>query len=331
MSKLRDKIVSFWYQKPTMATYLLFPMTILFMLISGLRRAAYRIGLKKSVKLAVPVIVVGNISVGGTGKTPLVIYLAGLLKEHGYKPGIVSRGYGGDNAMVRTVTSQSNPKFVGDEPMLIHKRTGCPVVVSRDRPLAAKTLLEQNDCDVILSDDGLQHYALQRDIEIVVVDGMRRFGNRFCLPSGPLREPVSRLQNVDFIVCNGEGMPGEFSMQLQAECLQNIDDKSLRKPLADFAGKSVHAVAAIGNPERFFDSLKSHGIELNKSIFPDHHMFRYSDLTFADALPIVMTEKDAVKCESFGNEKLWYVPVSATIKSDFATQVLEKLPHKSIN
>ena len=328
MNKLRDKIVTLWYQKPSLVTYSMLPLTLLFMLISKLRRLFFRCGLKSSTKLPVPVIVVGNITVGGTGKTPLVIYLASLLQQHGYKPGIISRGYGGDNAVVRTVTSQSNPKFVGDEPLLIHKRTGCPVVVSRDRVLAAKTLLAENACDIILSDDGLQHYALQRDIEIVVVDGQRRFGNRFCLPSGPLRESMARLQQVDFIVCNGRGAPGEISMQLQAECLQNIDDKILTKSLADFAGKTVHAVAAIGNPKRFYDSLESQGIVLIKHPFPDHYQFRYSDLSFADVLPIVMTEKDAVKCQSFGNEKLWYVPVSATMPQDFSTQLLDKLSSK---
>lgn len=327
MNKLREKILALWYQKPGIITYLLLPLTVLFMFIIWLRRLAYQCGLKKSVKFPVPVIVVGNITVGGTGKTPLVIYLATLLQQHGYKPGIISRGYGGDNATVRTVTALSSAKFVGDEPLLIHKRTGCPVVVSRDRALAAKTLLAENDCDIILSDDGLQHYALQRDIEIVVVDGIRRFGNRFCLPSGPLRESVASLQGVDFIVCNGHGAPGEFSMQLQAECLQNIEDKNCKKPLAEFIGKTVHAVAAIGNPERFFNSLVSQGIEIHKCAFPDHYMFRYSDLSFADALPVVMTEKDAVKCLSFGNERLWYVPVSATIAQNFARQVLEKLSH----
>lgn len=325
MNKFHQTILQNWYQKPSFWVYLLLPLTFLFMLISFVRRWLYRLGWKKSYKLPVPVIVVGNISVGGTGKTPLVIYLAELLKHQGYKPGIISRGYGGDNAHVRSVTENSNPNIVGDEALLIHRRTHCPVVVSQNRPLAAKTLLAENHCDVIISDDGLQHYALQRDIEIAVIDGKRRFGNRFCLPCGPLREPIERLESVDFVICNGDGAPGEITMRLHAEKVQSLVHAERHESLASFCGKSVHAVAAIGHPERFFENLQAHGIEIIKRPFPDHYRFRSQDLSFTDNLPVLITEKDAVKCLSFANEKLWYVPVSATIGQDFDQSLIDKL------
>ena len=247
---------------------LLWPLSLLFRVVVWLRRWAYQIGWLKSFRVTAPVIVVGNIVVGGTGKTPLLIRLVELLRQSGYQPGIVSRGYGGSSKYwPRDVEADSDPDEVGDEPVLLAKRCGCPVVVAPDRVSAAQKLLRDYDCNVILSDDGLQHYRLKRDIEIAVINATQRFGNGFCLPAGPLREPVKRLTNVDFVINNhpppssssssrrAQIKAGEYSMSLQVTTIVNMGDPAITRSIASFAGHTVHAVAAIGHPTRFFYML----------------------------------------------------------------------------
>jgi len=314
-------IEAYWGTKNPVALLLL-PLSWFFCLISWLRRAGYRLNLLSSRRLPVPVIVVGNITVGGTGKTPLVIWLAEHLQGLGYRPGIITRGYGGqsENWPLR-VTTESNPVVLGDEPVLISRRTECPVYAGPVRSAAAKMLLHENDCDIILSDDGMQHYALERDLEIAVIDGERRFGNGFCLPAGPLRETTKRLERVDLIVTNGTAEPGEFSMALIPGKLINLENPDLTLPLGAFSDTRPHAVAGIGHPERFFSTLRQQGLEVRKHAFPDHYRFQRGDIRFGDECPVLMTEKDAVKCRSFARQNDWYLPVTAELGSDFVEQL----------
>lgn len=282
------------------------------------RRDAYARGWLRSQAIARPVVVVGNLSVGGTGKTPLTIALVRALAERGLRAGVVSRGYGGRAKGPLLVAAQSEPAEVGDEPLLIHARSGAPVVVGRDRIAAAQLLLASAEVDLVLADDGLQHYRLRRDLEICVIDGARRFGNRRLLPAGPLREPLSRLERVDFRVCNG-GLARADEVQLH---LCDLGATRLRTPhehasLDAFAHRRVHAVAGIGNPRRFFDSLRACRIDVVEHAFPDHHLFRASDLAFGDDLPVLMTDKDAVKCRSFAMPDWWQVAVQAQLPERF--------------
>lgn len=318
-----------WYKDPFIGTWLM-PLGFLFSDIARFRKFLYRTGVLKKHTLPVPVIVVGNITVGGTGKTPLIIWLARLLKDAGYRPGIISRGYGGQaESWPQRVDAGSDARKVGDEALLIAKQTGCPVAVAPLRVAAAKQLLGETDCDIILSDDGLQHYALNRDIEIAVIDGERRFGNGYCLPAGPLREPIERLQSVDFIVVNGEkSEPNEFSMQLAGNAAVNIATGE-QKPLAEFAGGACHALAGIGNPERFFALLAAAGLSCTTHSFPDHHPFQPGDIEFADAKVVLMTEKDAVKCTAFAGHRHWYVPVAAIPEAGFGEQLINLLKRKA--
>ncbi len=302
------------------------PVSWVFRLLAWIRRYAYQIGLFQQHKLPVPVIVVGNISVGGTGKTPLVIWLAAYLKTLGYKPGIVARGYGaqvGDTP--RQVTVQSCIEEVGDEPLLIARRTGCPMFVAPNRVAAADALLKNSDCNVIISDDGMQHYALGRDIEIAVVDGKRRFGNGLCLPAGPLREPPSRLASVDLVIVNGMARPDENSMQIIAGKAVNLGNPGYTCDLDKFSGEQVHAVAGIGNPQRFFQLLKDHGLQLIERAFPDHHRFTKKDITPDDKLPVFMTEKDAVKCRHFAQPRHWYLSIDVNVDDAFSNRLAELL------
>ncbi|HJU07772.1 MAG TPA: tetraacyldisaccharide 4'-kinase [Rhodanobacteraceae bacterium] len=306
---------SFWWTLPIAALYGFVVRT---------RRAMYRHGWMRSEPMPVPVIVVGNITIGGAGKTPLVIALVEALRARRFKPGVVSRGYGGSARTPMLLEDDPDPSVVGDEPALIKLRTRVPVAIGRDRAAAARLLLHQN-VDVIVADDGLQHYALARDIEISVVDGTRRFGNGRLLPSGPLREPLSRLQEMDFIVCNG-GQPqhDEIPMRLQAASALNLRDESSRA-LDEFANQRAHAVAGIGNPQRFFDMLRRQGIDPIEHIFPDHHAYSARDLEFDDSLPLLMTEKDVVKCRSFAKENWWSVPVAAGLSETFFDAVAQRL------
>ncbi|MCX7099161.1 MAG: tetraacyldisaccharide 4'-kinase [Methylococcales bacterium] len=320
-------LLDVWYKDPFIGVWLM-PLGFLFSDAVRFRKFLYRIGVLKTHTLAVPVIVVGNITVGGTGKTPLVVWMAKFLKESGYKPGIISRGYGGQaDSWPQWVTNDSNAQQVGDEALLIAKQTACPMVVGPFRVAAAQLLLEQADCDVILSDDGLQHYALGRTLEIAVIDGDRRFGNGYCLPAGPLREPIERLQSVDLIVVNGEKSEDhEFSMQLVGDQAINLLTGE-QKLLTAF--DNCHALAGIGNPERFFKHLANAGLSCTCHSFPDHYPFARHDIEFSDQLAVLMTEKDAVKCTPFAGPQHWYVPVQAVPQADFAEQLLTLLKRKS--
>ncbi len=319
----------FWYRASLWACFF-YPVSLIFRFFSGLRRMAYRSNLLQPTHCPVPVIVVGNITTGGTGKSPLVIYLVELLRAHGFNPGVVSRGYGGSLNRVPTgVYPESLPEEVGDEPVMIVRRTKVPMVIGRKRVLAAKACYQQFGVDVIISDDGLQHYALARDIEIAVIDGERRFGNGWLLPAGPLREPLSRLQKVDAIVTNGTPKPGEFKMELVADHMQRVCKPEVRQPLNYFGERLVYAVAGIGNPERFFNLLTEFGMQIIPCPYPDHYSYKSTDLDFATSAPIVMTEKDAVKCKDFDDDKLWSLTVSAKLDPAFDDIILTAL-HKVI-
>ena len=307
------KLDYYWYNKGGI-TLALLPFSWLFCAVAIVRRFMYRIRMFKVHKLSVPVIIVGNISVGGTGKTPLVTWLVELLRVQGFTPGIVSRGYGGKASYwPQQVRADSDPRMAGDEAVLLARRTGCPMAVGPNRVDAANALLSYTDCDVIVSDDGLQHYALGRDIEIVVIDGVRRFGNQHCLPAGPLREPLRRLETVDLVVTNGVAGAREYHMELIPTRLQNLASPDKNMSLDHFAGETVHAIAGIGHPERFFRQLETYGLTVIEHPFPDHHPFEAEDIIFSDTLPVLMTEKDAVKCKAFANEQHWSVPVDAKL------------------
>lgn len=345
-----------WYS-PFSWTLLLLPLSWAFRAVASLRRY-YHLQLKPTKPLSAPVIVVGNISVGGTGKTPLLLTLIHWFQEQGYRPGVISRGYGGTAPEYPLlVKPESMATEVGDEPLLLAK--GCPVVVDPNRYRGANYLLEQTDCNLILSDDGLQHYRLPRDIEIVVVDGQRGFGNRQCLPAGPLREPVSRLNHVDFVLVNGELFRGNpvltafslstFGLEVKAVSLRHLSTgESLEIPgdvntqselelsrlelrrlelsrLKKWrGGYKVHAVAGIGNPQRFVTSLKQLGFEVQLHAWPDHHRFTGNELNFDDELPVIITAKDAVKCVDVSNDNVWVLDVMAKPEAEF----LDKLANQ---
>jgi len=282
----------------------------------------------------VPIIIVGNINVGGTGKSPFVLWLARLLTSNGYKPGIVSRGYGGSAASYPLeVSGLTDPALSGDEAVMIARRSGCPVVVDPDRVSAVKYLLDEYQCDVVISDDGLQHYALDRDVEIAVVDSEKGLGNGLCLPAGPLREPPGRLSEVDFVVVNGSyplDLPSAADvMKLVPTKLVNVitgDEASATEHLKQ---RTIHGVAGIGNPGRFFQSLRDSGFEVIEHHFDDHHWFRISELMFGDSLPVIMTEKDAVKCRLLNPELIhgdfWYLMVEAELPQLLEQRILEQV------
>lgn len=303
-----------WYKKTTYS-YFLWPFSWCYRGIISFRRLLFKLGIKKTTHFPVPVIIVGNITVGGTGKTPLVIGLVNWLKEQGWKPGVVSRGYSGkDNAIVQPVEPQSDPRKVGDEPVLIAKKTGCPVFIGRNRVAAVSALLANSDCNIVISDDGLQHLALGRAWEIAVIDGERRFGNGFCLPAGPLREPVTRLCTVNRVVSNGRPESGELSMCLTPGSIYQINHPQTFLKPEMVKGKTVHAMAAIGNPQRFFDCLKELGWEFIPHYFPDHYYFQDHDLDFGIDSLVMMTEKDAVKCRGRVDDRHWCLPISAQVE-----------------
>ena len=320
----------YWYRL-TLWHVLLLPFSLLFGILASLRRFLYILHLLPVIKLPVPVIVIGNITVGGTGKTPLVIWLANFLQEQGYKPGIVSRGYGGSSKGPLAVTRQSSTALVGDEPVLLARRCRCPVWVARKRSAAAKALLTAHpECNVVLSDDGLQHYRLHRDVEIAVVDGERKFGNGLPLPAGPLREMVGRLDSVDAVVVH-DGEPaasataGSFDMRLAGDIFYNLLNPDFKATAGDLRGKKTYAVAGIGNPQRFFRQLQALGLTVTARPFPDHYPYHPEDLHAPDAEAIIMTEKDAVKCETFADEKYWVLAVDAQVPRELGMLILKKL------
>ena len=307
-----------WYDG-SLLNYLLAPLSLLFLLISTLRRVLFKLGVLKSYKATRPVIVVGNISVGGNGKTPFVIWLVERLKAAGYKPGVISRGYGGKSEVYPIAVDDSldTGKF-GDEPVLIYQRTGCPVVVGSDRVANCDLLTNDFDCDIIISDDGLQHYRLKRDIEIVIVDAARKFGNGWPMPVGPLRELPGRLNSVDFVVYNGE-TPGQVSFSLEpGEPINMIPGHHFSSP--------VHGVCGIGNPQRFKNTLQSQGFEMASfTPFADHHHYTADDFVSFGEQTVLMTEKDAVKCRRFAQPNWWYLPVDAKLPQGFEQQLLQSI------
>lgn len=323
---IADDLQRGWYRPGAKPPWWTRPPAAVYGCAAGLRRSLYQRGWLKTTRLPVPVIVVGNITVGGAGKTPLVIALVEALRARGFRPGVVSRGYGGNaHHAPRLLDASPDATQVGDEPALIRLRTGVPVAIGADRPAAARLLLDQG-VEVIIADDGLQHYKLARDLEICVVDGVRRFGNERLLPAGPLREPVTRLRDVDFVVCNGgEPRNGEVPMCLQLRDAVPLADPARAQPLADFARTRVHAVAGIGNPSRFFDALRACGIEVVEHPAPDHHRFTQADLHFGDDLPVLMTEKDAVKCRAFAACGWRSVPVNAELPASFFDAIASRI------
>jgi tetraacyldisaccharide 4'-kinase len=315
-----------WYKRAAPPWWLL-PLSALYGAASGVRREAYAKHLRPATRLPCAVVVVGNVSVGGTGKTPLVCWLVARLAELGLKPGVVTRGYGGSSRSGRLVVISDDPDLVGDEAILLARRTQVPIAIGRDRPAASRLLIGAG-CNVVVSDDGLQHYALARDCEIAVIDADRRLGNGRLLPAGPLRESAARLRSVDAIVVNGavsnggEPLP-ESALRMRLEASSAVPlSGGAAKALAEFAGQSVHAVAAIGNPQRFFNMLRSNGIEVLAHPLPDHAQLRSADICFGDDRPVLMTEKDAVKCGKIAGARHWYVPVSAVFEQSDSQALL---------
>ena len=317
-------LIDAWYKKSAWL-YLLSPLTFIFSALVRWRKNSYLKNPSKIWNSDIPIVVVGNISMGGTGKTPLVKHIASALKERGYKPGLVSRGYGGKFSGTLEVNAETTFKQTGDEAQLLAKLK-IPFFIDKDRSRAARTLQEKHDCDVIISDDGLQHYKMDRKVEIAVIDGARRLGNGLAFPAGPLREPKSRLKEVDFIVNNGGPTeadeilmtlnPAKF-IHLNSGKQYTVDNWPMHK--------QVHAVAGVGNPNRFFDLLSRLGFEFDKNPFPDHHKYNKRDLYYLDHLPILMTEKDASKCKHFNNSKIWYLSIEAKIESQFIDRLEDKL------
>lgn len=290
-----------------------------------LRRLLYRLRLLPSRAADVPVIVVGNLVAGGAGKTPLALWIAAFLGSKGWSPAIVSRGYGGSAEEPREATIVSDPAEVGDEPVVLARRSGVPVWVGPDRVQAIAALRRQHpECNVVILDDGLQHYRLRRDLEIAIVDA-RGFGNGWLLPAGPLREPPSRLRSVDAVITHGaEGIQG-YAMRLEGTEVHRATDARVRRALKSFAGERVHAVAGIGDPERFFATLRAQGIDVVPHPYPDHHPYRAADLEFGDGGAVVMTEKDAVKCKRFAKPHHWVLPVQAVVDAAFGEWLLQQL------
>jgi len=322
-----------WYEGASYYQMLL-PLSGLYWLLITLRRCLYGLGIIGRYRAIVPVIIVGNITAGGTGKTPVTIWLAGELQKRGFKAGIVSRGYGGSKSSTSMrVDTASDPEVVGDEPVLLAKRTGCTVVVDSNRARAVQMLIDDG-VNVIIADDGLQHYRLERMYEICVIDGARGLGNRFLLPAGPLRETIDRLSEVDQVLINGRR--GDNVAELTAVEQNAIEfelvarevtrlNGSLTRPIEGFSGTTVHAVAAIGNPARFFDMLRAHGIQVIEHAFQDHARLSASDLRFGDDFEVLMTEKDAVKLDATSSDKYWTVPVDLEIDPALSSPWLEQI------
>lgn len=320
------QMITAWERKPLFFYLLLIPLSWLFLLLTALRRLAYQFGLLYSAQLPVPIIIIGNINMGGSGKTPVVIWLVKQLKKYGYIPGVISRGYGANNVQPVPVGQMSLAAEVGDEPLLIARQADCPVWVAKNRVKAARALLAAHPtCNVIVSDDGLQHYRLRRDVEIAVVDS-ESLQAKYCLPAGPLREPQHRLQTVDAIVCHTQQqIANSFSMQLIGQTFYNLANPNEVVSADYFKGKLVKAVAGIGKPERFFNGLREMGVVTEGIDFPDHHAFTAQDLESICCEALLMTEKDAVKCQPFAKAHYWVLPVQAEIEAGLLPLLLSKL------
>jgi tetraacyldisaccharide 4'-kinase len=329
-----DRIVATWYApRVTLLAALLWPLSLLYRFVVAARRALFRAGVLRAVRLPVPVVIVGNITVGGAGKTPLTCALAEALRERGWHPGVISRGYGGTADTARAVAATDDPRVVGDEP-LIFAAMNLPVWIGRDRVAAGEGLIAAHpECDVILADDGLQHYRLARTMEIVVIDDGRGFGNGLALPAGPLREPPVRVQETDAVVrLVAPGTPQApasdgLATQMQHLALpwRNLVDTARGAAVAEWRGHDVHAVCGTGNPERFFAMLRGQGIAAREHAFPDHHAFAPADIAFPGAVAILMTQKDAVKCKDFADARCWYLPVRAQVDPALIALVEEKI------
>jgi tetraacyldisaccharide 4'-kinase len=320
-------VETLWYRSslhPLMI--LLLPFSGLFRVCVAIRRWFYRIGLLKTYRATAPVIVVGNLTVGGTGKTPFVIWLVNFLRSQGYHPGIVSRGVGGKKHYhPHCVTHDDEASLVGDEALLLLQNAGCPVVIGMDRAAAVSELLKYAVCDIVISDDGLQHYRMGRDIEIILVDGERNLGNQQLLPAGPLREPVSRLQTVDMVVINGGSESDVCTMSLKPVEFVSVSHPETIMSFEAFPRQKVNAMAGIGHPQRFFSVLSNAGFDVSSHVFPDHHAYASSELNFAESWPILMTEKDAVKCKAFADQRYWFLRVEPVMSSAVEEKILLKL------
>ncbi len=327
-------LLAVWYggkHYQRLGWYALLPLTVIYCLLNAIKRWRDK---RQQVTHTIPVIVVGNITVGGTGKTPLVIALVEILRQAGFKPAVVSRGFGrqGKDQQAIAVTANAAAAVVGDEPLLIVQRTDTPLYIHRQRNRAIEAVLQQHpECNVIISDDGLQHYRMGRSLEIAVVDGSRQFGNGYCLPAGPLREVLKRLDACDFVVVNAETAHNPyFAMRLQFEQLAQLRTGQTQ-PLAQWWGKTVHAVTGIGNPQRFVATLEAAGLQVILHAYPDHHTFTGAELQFTDTLPVIMTEKDAVKCRQLHGldavvlARCWYLPITAVLDDDFINALLARL------
>ncbi len=314
-----------WHRKTWWSSVLL-PLSLIYGLLVKLRALAYRVGIFSIVDVGVPVIVVGNLTVGGTGKTPLVMEIVLLLVREGYSPGVVTRGYKATaRRFPHLVKTSSSPSAIGDEPLLIYEETSCPVVIDPDRSRGAQHLIRECGVDVIVSDDGLQHLRLSRSVEILVIDGDRRFGNRRLLPAGPLRESVARLTSVDLVVIHrGLTASGEYQMRTVLKDVVRLTTGE-RSDLARFTGKEVHVVAGIGNPKRFFSDLSEAGLEIIPHRFPDHHKYKMSDLAFLKSATVIMTSKDATKCRSIAGPDWWFAPQEIKLGESFNPSLLALL------
>ncbi len=337
---MRDTLQQGW-RRARLLNYLLLPISWCYRLLMALRRSCYRMRLLRSDSLPVPVIVVGNISMGGSGKSPLVMALVDHLKARGFKPGVIARGYGGKSAFYpREVNRTTSAHLVGDEPQLIFERCDVAVVVGTKRVQNGTYLIDNMNCDILVSDDGYQHFALKRNIDIVVIDGQYGFGNGWCLPAGPLREPISALMRADIVVFNGQS-PKQWQHNIPSGCIachmnmelqdaRNLIDNS-RRALSEFTDKPAHAVAGIGNPARFFSQLEQADIDIIPHIFPDHHKFTADDISFADNRPILMTEKDAIKCRSVATAKNIWVVVAHLHVDDTLYRHIDDLLANGVN
>ena len=327
MNLVFQAIEKTWYRRNPWSVLLL-PLSLIYGALIQLRTAAYRFGALRRSDIGVPVIVVGNLTVGGSGKTPLVIRLVQLLARAGFSPGIVSRGYrGGATQIPCLVQEGADPSLVGDEPLLVHQQTGCPVVVDRNRVRGARYLTSQCGVDIVVSDDGLQHLRMSRAVEIAVIDGDRRFGNGYLLPAGPLRESARRLDTVNFVVNNGgPTLPGEYQMRATINEAVRLTTGE-KSPLSHFTEKKVYAIAGTANPSKFFSDLRLAGLTLSARSFPDHHYYQSSDLNVLHFSTVLMTSKDAVKCRKMAGPDWWAVPQVTEIDDSFKEALLELLRH----